>query len=366
MPGTRKKRYFALSTVVLLGCLLGLPPLGQAMAKIKLDEEIILFPTSAHLSAAGDAWVIPLHGWVFEREPGSYWRRELLEDLGEALELEPSSTENALFQQRGRQFLVDNERGKQPILRLAGTTVRMPRSQPNGHFRTTVRIPRQQLPDANGGTWVKVDTVLPAGDARVFQGQVQLLPSHGISVISDIDDTIKHSQVLDKKALLANTFLRPYQAVTGMPQAYRAWSERGWALHYVSSSPWQLYPSLSEFLAQQGFPAGSWHLRDFRFKDQSFFNLFASSIKTKTPVIEGILQAYPQRRFVLVGDAGEQDPQIYAAIAQRFPQQIAHVFIRDLGADPDLAARMTQLFAGMSDKRWTVFTDAKSLASWQP
>lgn len=362
---TRKKQLYTtkLSRFCLGFVVLALTACG--MAKVKPDEELILFSTSAHLNATGDTWVIPLHGWVFERELGSSWRRELLEELREKLDLAPNSTENALFQERARMFLVDSERGKRPYLRIQGRTFQMPRTRANGHFTSRVRIARQQLPAAVGNPWVAVDVVMPAGDKRRFSGQIQLVAPSGISVISDIDDTIKHSEVLDKKALLANTFLRPYQAVPGMPQVYRAWSERGWAMHYVSSSPWQLYPFLSEFLQQHDFPAGSWNLRSFRFRDQSFFNLFASSMKTKTPVIEGILQAYPQRRFVLVGDSGEQDPEIYGAIARRFPQQIAHIFIREAG-DKDLQGRLQQAFAAVPAGSWTLFRDPKALLSWRP
>ena len=108
----------------------------------------------------------------------------------------------------------------------------------------------------------------PAGDDRRFEGQVQLLGRTGISIVSDIDDTIKISEVPVRKELLANTFLRDFKAVPGMSEAYRQWVAAGASLHYVSASPWQLYSALSEFMEQQKFPKGSFHLRLFRLKDR--------------------------------------------------------------------------------------------------
>ncbi len=66
-----------------------------------------------------------------------------------------------------------------------------------------------------------IQAVLGVGDSRTFTGRVHLIASHGVSVISDIDDTIKHSQVTDKSELLQNTFLREFRAVEGMPELYQ-------------------------------------------------------------------------------------------------------------------------------------------------
>ncbi len=164
-----------------------------------------------------------------------------------------------------------------------------------------------------------VEVVLPPGDLRQFRGVVHLIEPVGLSVISDIDDTIKVSEVLDKRKLLHNTFCEPFSAVEGMPELYSQWANAGLAFHFVSSSPWQLYEPLASLLSDAGFPAGTLHLRQFRVKDRSVLNLWADPLTTKPPVIEELLQAYPARRFVLVGDSGERDPEVYALIARKYP-----------------------------------------------
>ena len=157
---------------------------------------------------------------------------------------------------------------------------------------------------------------------------------------------------------LANTFLREFLPVPGMARLYQKWASAGAAFHYLSSSPWQLYPSLLEFIDRQGFPSGSFHLNTFRVKDKSFFNLFQSSQITKPPRIEAILNRYPLRSFILIGDSGEKDPEIYGVIARRYPRQIEHMYIRNVQPDQVQKQRFVRAFNTLPRNQWTLFTDA--------
>jgi phosphatidate phosphatase APP1 len=189
---------------------------------------------------------------------------------------------------------------------------------------------------------------------------VRLIPPQGISVISDIDDTIKISGVTSKKELLTNTFLKEFRAVPGMVDFYRRLARNGTPFHYVSCSPWQLYPPLVEFMDKEGFPIGSLHLKSFRMKDQTFINLFRSPDTLKLRSIESIMKLYPERQFILIGDSGERDPEIYGDIARKYPGQILHIFIRSLepAGDED---RYQDAFRGIDQGHWTVFREAKEL-----
>jgi phosphatidate phosphatase APP1 len=156
---------------------------------------------------------------------------------------------------------------------------------------------------------------------------------------------------------MANTFLNPFQAVPGMARAYAAWAEDGAVFHYVSSSPWQLYPALSRFFAEAGLPAGSFHLREIGLGDRSFLDLFGAPADAKVPAISEIIRRWPQREFVLVGDSGEQDPEIYARIYREFAGNVLHIFIRNVTDEGDEAPRHREAFADVPRERWTVFTD---------
>jgi hypothetical protein len=331
-------------------------------SSIKADEEVLFFPTAAHLDAETPAWIVPVHGWIFEPEDESVWRRRLIDALLGRLELDPAARDEPRFRERARMFLVDNERGKELTIRLGGRSFVLDRSAANGHFTGRLRLGRDRVADLSANAWLSFEAVVPEGDRRRFTGAAQLVGPEGISVISDIDDTIKVSVVTDKTELLANTFLREFRDVPGMAGAYGRWAGEGAVFHYVSSSPWQLFPALSTFMARKGFPKGAFHLKTLRLKDQTFLDLFAAPEESKIPTIDSILRAFPGRKFVLVGDSGEKDPEIYGTIARRHGGRVVHVFIRDVSPGDDQRERFAAAFAGLPDSRWTIFRGAEALA----
>jgi len=336
------------------------------------DEEVLVLDTAASPAGDGSGWEVDLHAWVYEPEEDSAERRLVLQGLKKTVGISPHDPDaEALFAARALLFLGDNERGERVTLRLAGHEVALPPTGADGHGRVTVRL---ELPPASPAAaagasptaptsprWLPTAVLLPPGDPRSFTGGVQLVPARGISVLSDIDDTVKVTGVTDKRELLANTFLRPFRAVPGMAAAYTRWAAQGAAFHYLSSSPWQLYPALTAFLQEAGFPRGSMQLRHFRVPDGSFWGLLAAPETYKIPAIEAILRRHPARGFFLVGDSGERDPEIYGEIARRYPDQVRHVFIRFLTAGPGDAARFAEAFAGVPPERVTVFIDPEPL-----
>lgn len=327
---------------------------------IKADEAVTAFPTSAYFDNKKNQWVIPIHGWIYEAETDSLWRNTFIDSLADYLELSNDDTKQPLFKARAQQFLVDNEGSKQLSAWVIDQQTVLNSSDANGHFYGKVffTTPKNYTPNQ----WISFRiTSSSKFNNREFFGEAQLVPEEGISVISDIDDTIKLSNVLDKKKLLRNTFLENYQAIPQMADAYNLWQKQSIAFHYVSASPWQLYPFLRKFLEESGFPKGSFHLKLVRLKDETLLDLFSEAKQYKIPVIEEILQRFPKRQFILVGDSGEQDPEIYADIAKRFPQQILHIFIRKVPEDSSTPERFTKIFQDLPKNSWTVFSMASEL-----
>src|SRR5262249_24390507 len=121
------------------------------------------------------------------------------------------------------------------------------------------------------------------------------------------------------------------------------------------SSPWQLYAMLAEFIGTNGFPAGTFHLKTVRWKDKSVLSLLASPERFKHGEIEPILRTFPRRRFILVGDSGEEDPEIYGELARHFPEQIPRILIRDVTGEPAGCQRYQACFNGLGSERWQVF-----------
>ena len=240
---------------------------------------------------------------------------------------------------------------------IGGRIFTLPESEANGHFQGRIRLRDAEIKAATGGKFgeLSVTAILPPDDSRSMRGTVHLVPrSPVVHVISDIDDTIKISQVRDKSELLWNTFCRPFRPAPGMAELYRSWSADDVRFHYVSASPWQLYPPLAAFLVEHKFPAGSFQMKHWRLQDRTVLNLFGSQEEYKRSVIEPLLKQFPHDRFVLIGDTGEQDPKIYAGLARDYPQ-VSRIFIRNVTQQSTDAFRDT--FEGLSADRWQIFLE---------
>ena len=271
-----------------------------------------------------------------------------------------------LFKERVRLLLVDNKRGKQITIRVGESEYNLPKSKANGHFQQTIEIPSDDVGELIAAgqphpQWLSFQAVTPDSENCEFIGRVQLIPANGVSVITDIDDTIKLSDVQDRRELLRNTFLREFRSVPGMADVYQTWADAGACFHYVSGSPWQLFQPLSGFLQRDRFPDGSVHFRKFRVKDRNVLNLIASPEDAKREAIAAILRAFPKRSFILVGDSGEQDPETYGQFARECPNQVRHIFIRNVTRESRGSDRFRNAFADLPSGNWTVFDDAEEM-----
>jgi phosphatidate phosphatase APP1 len=338
--------------------------LTRGAPQLKSDEHVIFFDTDAWLDAAGTHWTIPIHGWVFERPQGTFFKTMFAELLKSKYGLRVTVATRDNFDYRSSFFLVDNERGKRIRVRIDEDHYLMPASKPNGHFHAQLVLPVAQVEPFARHNWLTYTAVLPDGDRRQFTGRVRLIKPTGLSVISDIDDTIKITHITDRTRLFDYTFFQDFQAVPGMAPLYRSWAEQGVVFHFVSAGPWQLYEPLRTFLAQVGFPAATFHLKYARLhpSDTSFWNLFKPSTEIKPDQIEPLLQAYPERRFVLIGDNGEHDPEIYAALMHAYPSQIKRIYIRNVTRVLRSDAHLQATFADIAPDRWQLFTVPERLA----
>lgn len=340
-----------------LGLLICITAIFVAGSTLDRDDETLCFPAAGFIAADGTV-TAQLRCWVFEPERDSVKRRILIGWLQSVIGLAPGDSETPVFKERVRWFVVDNQRDKDLVARLGEAAAPLNPTDPGGHSVTTVSF---ALKGPTADRTVKVRITDTTGRLATEATVLLQNPRQGLSVISDIDDTIKISAVTDRSELARNTFLRPFTAVSGMATRYAVWAHEGARFHYVSGSPWHLYPPLDDFLRRSGFPAGTVHLKDFRVKDASGLRFLVADQRTyKTGIIEELLAAAPGRRFVLVGDAGEMDPEIYSTIARRNPGRIAAIYIRDPAGASAAEARWRQAFAECPAP-WLVFSDAREL-----
>ena len=171
-----------------------------------------------------------------------------------------------------------------------------------------------------------------------FPGDV-LIPSKkaAYGVISDIDDTIIHTGVASflKWRAVFNTFFKNAGSRSPLKGAanfyhllHRGKTGKGVnPIFYVSHSPWNLYRYLEFFLKENNFPKGPILLRSF----STIFQRKKESEKPqKQKEIINILKTYPQLPFILIGDSGEHDADIYIEIAQAHPDRILAIYLRSV------------------------------------
>lgn len=343
-------------------------PLNQNARTVQPREVVLFYRSSAHYSPLGNCWHLHVRGSVFSTGSRKLHKQALLHLFKRVVKPENTQETRRRFLDRAQLFLQNTRKGKSVPIAIAERAYALPGSLPNGHFETTLTVSAKELEpslqtDPFGRRFVQFCAHLPDADQRLFAGEVELISPQGISVISDVDDTIKVTNVGNRKELLANTFTREFRSVDGMRDVYQAWAAQGVSFHYVSASPWPLYGPLVDWLDADRFPVGTMHLRHVRLRDLPRDRRNGTSFQNKRTAIETLLRTYPQRHFILCGDSGERDAELYSQIAKDFGEQVLHVAIRRTphvkdGADP--RATETQL-AALGAGRWTLFEDPAQL-----
>ena len=235
-----------------------------------------------------------------------------------------------------------------------GTVEQEIEADDEGFFRAWIDLPE---PLASDVAWHPVQLRL-LSPLRPDQPDVQttgliLVPHEGATfgVISDIDDTVIQSRISSflqavRTVMLGNARTRlPFPGVSAFYQALERGGdgERRNPIIYVSSSPWNIYDIIAEFLELQKIPIGPICLRDWDIDTRA---LTSKRLKThKAPLIKEILDLYPTLPFILIGDTSQKDPEIYRAILDEYPKRIPAIYIRNVEPDPERSSAVQALAA---------------------
>ncbi|AEG42890.1 App1 family protein [Isoptericola variabilis] len=271
--------------------------------------------------------------WVPRVEPFTgYGTPDKVRVLGRVV-LAPSQATrpSGAVDRRGfRQFLTVPAPGIRVPIVVGGVTVTV-ESDRGGYVDVEVELP--------------ADAPLPAGwqQATLDGVGAPLLvvdESTELGVVSDIDDTTMVTAV--PRLLLAawNTFIRhtsTRKAVPGMPELYRqiAAAHPDAPFVYVSTGAWNTARVLRGFLARNGYPAGPLLLTDWGPTQTGWFR---SGQEHKDSSLDRIMETFPHVRWLLVGDDGQHDPDIYRRAVERWPDRVVAVAIRQLTATQQVLA----------------------------
>ncbi|MEX1182621.1 MAG: phosphatase domain-containing protein [Gemmatimonadota bacterium] len=208
----------------------------------------------------------------------------------------------------------------------------------------------------SGSTWhdVHVEVVdRVRSEAPVRATGRALVPTRTaeFGVISDLDDTVIRTEAtrllrMLKRTLLENALTRlPFPGVAEFYESLHAGASgsAGNPIFYVSSSPWNLYGVLTDFLQHQSVPPGPLMLRDWGISDRGM--LPTAHGDHKLGAIRQIMNCYAGLPFILVGDSGQQDPEIYRDVVHEHGDRVLAVYIRNVTSDPARSHAISALSA---------------------
>jgi phosphatidate phosphatase APP1 len=234
-----------------------------------------------------------------------------------------------------RRFASDEVPGVGIKVQFRGTTAQATTDH-EGYYRVAMEVP----PAHGNSLWDDATVSLADGTLTARQPVLQVLPQARIGVISDIDDTVLHSGITHWKTAAQLTFLgnartrKPLDGVARFYQALQAGSGGTAAqpLFYVSSSPWNLYDLLEDFMELNRIPHGPVFLRDLGTDTGKFIQTPGHGHKLGQ--VRTLIHRFPGLRWVLLGDSGQDDAELYAEAAGEFGERIAAIYIRDV--DPGI------------------------------
>ncbi len=166
-------------------------------------------------------------------------------------------------------------------------------------------------------------------------------PRSDVGLVSDIDDTVMVTWLPRPFIAAWNTFVRRETAraeVPGMPELYDqvVRAHPGAFVVYLSTGAWNTAPFLRRFLRRHGYPVGPLLLTDWGPTNTGWFR---SGRVHKVGTLRRLHQELPHLRWLLVGDDGQHDPDIYSTFARESPEVVRAVLLRELSPAEQVLAR---------------------------
>lgn len=319
-------------------------PAAPARLQVQTEKEVTFYPTYGY--RAGTNWNAQLRGWVHED------RTVRAEGTVKVLKLvaKCSDAQVTTVRSRSADFADDNKTSEKVLVKFDSdpdekayefTTSASEGIVTLALVLTDDQAKRLLAQQKSPNGWL---TYRAVSKDHTGLGRLRLIEPdpNGISLISDIDDTIKLTEVpAGQDTVLRNTFCLDFKSVV-VPDMAAAYKELGdIPVHYVSGGPEQLFGPLYDFLitGPGAFPEGTFHLKFFSThpsfeSTNNLMKFLGSSLEVtyqhKLHEITELMNRFPERKFILAGDSGEIDPEVYNEIRTKRPAQVQEIRIRDL------------------------------------
>jgi len=227
----------------------------------------------------------------------------------------------------------------------------------SGYFEANFHFRNAREPGWKTATFEPLDKLVEYQEEQVYESEVLLVDENAAyGIISDIDDTILVShatQIHRKLELILTKNAKTRMPFKGVSTFYKALHDHNGMtdnpMFYVSSSEWNLYDFLEDFCDTQEIPKGVFMLKDLKENLWSLIRSGGGSHRHKVVKIRRVLDLYSNLKFVLIGDSGQRDAEIYAEIIANYPGRILAAYIRDV-SDTNRDAYVAHLSDRITEK----------------
>ena len=254
-----------------------------------------------------------------------------------------------------------------PLLARFGGAEQRLRTDRDGYFRVHL-APAAPPPPAR--RWHEMELALADRPDVHASGEVFVAPPGcRYVVISDIDDTIIETGVANKAVMLWRLFMQGAEgriAFPGVAALLRALHDGPSGsdtnpMLYVSRGPWSIYEVLDAFFNLHRIPIGPLlFLREWGLTFES--PLPRRSKGHKLELIRRMLALYRDLPFVLIGDSGQRDPEIYAQVVREHPGRVLAIYIRNVSRDPSRRRSIEDLAVEVVEAGSTLLLASDSMA----
>jgi phosphatidate phosphatase APP1 len=309
--------------------------LKRLLAAAERRADTVVYASRQRLGMTRDPMLLPYRSHGRDRQ--LHLRARVVEDLGlTESEHDDSYFQNALgMLRRFKTYDLPHAR----VRFTCGGASCVAVADEEGHLVTTLAAP--ELPAGQQWHEVKAELVWSPRHPQGTGAEATLPvlvpgPTARFGVISDVDDTVIETGATSflkmlRTTLLGNAYTRlPFEGVAAFYQALACGdaSCQENPVFYVSSSPWNLYDLLQDFFSIEGLPNGPLFLRNFGIDRDQF--IVGGHSSHKREAIDELLETHSHLPFLLIGDSGQEDPEIYAQVARDRPGRVLAIYIRDV------------------------------------
>jgi phosphatidate phosphatase APP1 len=313
--------------------------LGEVVNEVEDHFDLLKYRLRERLGGRNPIMILPYRG--FGTPEKIYLKGRVLEDKG----ITSAQDDDTIWENLAnmyRRFESDEIPFARVLARIHGLEQEVV-TDIEGFFEVEIEFPTP-LPAEQRWQQVELELLAPLREGYPevqAEGQVFIVsPEAEFGVISDVDDTVLHTDATNLVRMARTVFLGnartrlPFKGVAAFYRALLKGKKENEInpLFYVSSSPWNLYDLLSDFFQLQDIPLGPMlFLRDWGISEEEVIPI--RHREHKLAAIRQIMDLLPDLPIILIGDSGQEDPEIYHDVVQEYPNRIRAIYIRNVSRE---------------------------------